>query len=79
MGPEGRKEQCVACHRLEFQVLSMKAGFASVLHGIEKHHDGQLPIPGTGPEGIEVPMEIAGVSLVVLDLVTGSAQWPDLQ
>jgi hypothetical protein len=57
----------------------MKAGLASLLHGIEKNDHGELPFPGAWPQRIEMPFEMPLVLPVVLDLLAGAAQRPNLQ
>ena len=71
--------QGITCHGPYLQTLAVKAGLAAGCDGIQEDDHRQLSIPGAGPERIEVPFEVAFVLPVVLDLVAGAAQRPDLQ
>src|SRR5580658_1465028 len=77
--PEGREEQRIAGDGLYPQILPMEARLPATCHGVQVDDHGQLPLPRAGTESIEVPLKLAFILEVMLDLVTAAAQWPHLQ
>src|SRR5580698_1597647 len=79
VGPEGREEQRLPGYRLDLEILGVEGRLAPVRHRIEIDDHGELTLPAAWSERIEVPVEMACISPVVLDLVSRARERRDLQ